>query len=421
MAACRHPSRDRGQEYLGRCREGDGGARELVKRPHLGVWATDYGFSVDWLVLCRASVDIWRLGNGVDLTVTLPSALVAAIGILEASSVPLVVSLVLLAVAAVAVIMGARAGSGSHRGRSAGLALGLLAWFSGGAMGPGRFETVGPNLWLVGGFLFAEVTLAALIGMPSGKSDPGVEADLVLSSFMRLLPRTVVDALPPHLINTHPAHLPEFPDVHGVGDPLAARVDTTEGSYHRCRRQCRPGSRHRAGTRSCPAGPVLQGDNELELHARTNPAKRRRLLVQTVLVIANRLDLASLERDRPPPFPGHPKEHPMAGPTHDKSLYRDRDVVPITRALISVSDKTGLIDLACALTKAGVDMVSTGSTAQAIRDTGYEVAHVPSVTGFPESLDGRVKTLHPSVHAGLLTDLRLESYEQQLVLSRPPE
>lgn len=144
-------------------------------------------------------------------------------------------------------------------------------------MGPGRFETVGPNLSRVGGFLFAEVTLAALIGMPSGKSDPGVEADLVLSSFMRLLPRTVVDALPPHLINIHPAHLPEFPDVHGVRDPLAARVDTTGGSYHRCRRQCRPGSRHRAGTRSCPAGPVLQGDNELELHARTNPAKRRRL------------------------------------------------------------------------------------------------------------------------------------------------
>ncbi|GAB3616299.1 bifunctional phosphoribosylaminoimidazolecarboxamide formyltransferase/IMP cyclohydrolase [Okibacterium endophyticum] len=104
----------------------------------------------------------------------------------------------------------------------------------------------------------------------------------------------------------------------------------------------------------------------------------------------------------------------MAGPRHDKNLYRERDIVPIKRALISVSDKTGLLDLAKALAEAGVEMVSTGSTAQTIRDAGYEVADVSSVTGFPESLDGRVKTLHPSVHAGLLADLRLEAHEQQL-------
>ena len=63
----------------------------------------------------------------------------------------------------------------------------------------------------------------------------------------------------------------------------------------------------------------------------------------------------------------------MAGPSHDKSLYRERDIVPITRALISVSDKTGLLDLARALAEAGVEIVSTGSTAQTIRDAGYEV------------------------------------------------
>ncbi|WP_144760387.1 bifunctional phosphoribosylaminoimidazolecarboxamide formyltransferase/IMP cyclohydrolase [Curtobacterium sp. 9128] len=98
----------------------------------------------------------------------------------------------------------------------------------------------------------------------------------------------------------------------------------------------------------------------------------------------------------------------------DPSLYRDRDVVPVRRALISVSDKSGLLELAGALADAGVEIVSTGSTAQAIRDAGYAVTDVASVTGFPESLDGRVKTLHPSVHAGLLADLRLESHEQQL-------
>lgn len=104
----------------------------------------------------------------------------------------------------------------------------------------------------------------------------------------------------------------------------------------------------------------------------------------------------------------------MAGPSHDKSLYRDRDIVPVRRALVSVSDKSDLLVLAAALADAGVEIVSTGSTAATIRDAGYPVTDVASVTGFPESLDGRVKTLHPGVHAGLLADLRLEDHERQL-------
>jgi phosphoribosylaminoimidazolecarboxamide formyltransferase/IMP cyclohydrolase len=104
----------------------------------------------------------------------------------------------------------------------------------------------------------------------------------------------------------------------------------------------------------------------------------------------------------------------MSGPSHDPSLYRSRDVVPVTRALISVSDKTGLLELAGALDAAGVEIVSTGSTAATIRNAGHQVTDVSSVTGFPESLDGRVKTLHPAVHAGLLADLRLQSHEDQL-------
>ncbi|WP_396599865.1 bifunctional phosphoribosylaminoimidazolecarboxamide formyltransferase/IMP cyclohydrolase [Frigoribacterium sp. R86507] len=104
----------------------------------------------------------------------------------------------------------------------------------------------------------------------------------------------------------------------------------------------------------------------------------------------------------------------MSGHAIDPSLYRDRDAVPVRRALISVSDKTGLLDLAAALSASGVEIVSTGSTAQTIRDAGHAVTDVSSVTGFPESLDGRVKTLHPAVHAGILADLRLESHEAQL-------
>jgi phosphoribosylaminoimidazolecarboxamide formyltransferase/IMP cyclohydrolase len=104
----------------------------------------------------------------------------------------------------------------------------------------------------------------------------------------------------------------------------------------------------------------------------------------------------------------------MSGPSHDPSLYRQRDRVAIKRALISVSDKTGLLELAQALSDSGAEIVSTGSTASTIRDAGFAVTDVSAVTGFPESLDGRVKTLHPAVHAGILADLRLESHEQQL-------
>ncbi|MQA26286.1 MAG: bifunctional phosphoribosylaminoimidazolecarboxamide formyltransferase/IMP cyclohydrolase [Micromonosporaceae bacterium] len=87
---------------------------------------------------------------------------------------------------------------------------------------------------------------------------------------------------------------------------------------------------------------------------------------------------------------------------------------PIQRALISVYDKTGLQDLARGLAEAGVRIVSTGSTAAKIEAAGVPVTRVEELTGFPECLDGRVKTLHPNVHAGLLADLRLPSHASQL-------
>ncbi len=78
------------------------------------------------------------------------------------------------------------------------------------------------------------------------------------------------------------------------------------------------------------------------------------------------------------------------------------NLVPIGRALISVSDKTGLVEFARALADAGVDLISTGGTAAALRLAGLKVRDVAEVTGFPEMMDGRVKTLHPMVHGGLL-------------------
>ena len=78
------------------------------------------------------------------------------------------------------------------------------------------------------------------------------------------------------------------------------------------------------------------------------------------------------------------------------------DLSPIRRALISVSDKTGLTELGAALVARGVEILSTGGSAKALREAGVAVRDVADVTGFPEMMDGRVKTLHPMVHGGLL-------------------
>ena len=74
----------------------------------------------------------------------------------------------------------------------------------------------------------------------------------------------------------------------------------------------------------------------------------------------------------------------------------------IRRALISVSDKTGLVELARALAERGVEILSTGGTAKALKDAGIAVTDIAEHTGFPEMMDGRLKTLHPKVHGGLL-------------------
>jgi len=93
---------------------------------------------------------------------------------------------------------------------------------------------------------------------------------------------------------------------------------------------------------------------------------------------------------------------------------RTADRRPIRRALVSVYDKQGLAELARALAEAEVEIVSTGSTAAVLAEAGVKVIPVGEVTGFPECLDGRVKTLHPHVHAGLLADLRNPAHARQL-------
>lgn len=91
------------------------------------------------------------------------------------------------------------------------------------------------------------------------------------------------------------------------------------------------------------------------------------------------------------------------------------DEVPIRRALISVSNKAGLVDLVKALAGKNVELLSTGGTAKAIRDAGFPVIDVSDYTGSPEILDGRVKTLHPKVHGGLLAVRGNLKHESEMI------
>ena len=88
--------------------------------------------------------------------------------------------------------------------------------------------------------------------------------------------------------------------------------------------------------------------------------------------------------------------------------------LPITRALISVSDKTGLVEFALRLHRAGVEIVSSGGTASALSEANIPVTEVADVTGAPEMLGGRVKTLHPGIHGGILADLGDEAHRSDL-------
>ena len=138
--------------------------------------------------------------------------------------------------------------------------------------------------------------------------------------------------------------------------------------------------------------------------------------------------LEELDWDKTPPAPALPE---AGGPGHRPPLRRgfgpagrprapaplhpgDLAMIPIRRALVSVYDKTGLDELGAALAAAGVEVVSTGGTAARLRESGVRVTEVSEVTGFPECLDGRVKTLHPKIHAGILADRSNPEHREQI-------
>ena len=144
------------------------------------------------------------------------------------------------------------------------------------------------------------------------------------------------------------------------------------------------------------AVPVADDDDVSSLHERIKVAERS-LLVDVVAALTA----------APYTVNGRKVSSGMTTASPTRQDGRDDGRRPIRRALLSVSDKTGLIELAAALHAAGVALVSTGGSARAIADAGIPVTPVEQVTGFPECLDGRVKTLHPAIHGGLLADTRL--------------
>ncbi len=219
--------------------------------------------------------------------------------------------------------------------------------------------------------------------VPGGADDTlsetlaAVEPDLVvLAGYMRIVgPRTLA-AFPDRVINTHPSLLPTFPGAHAVRDALAAGVRVTGCSVHVVTDVLDGGP-----ILAQEAVPVLPGDDETTLHERIKAVEHRLLPAVVSRLVAARTGVE-------PPTP--------------------------RRALLSVSNKSGLVDLGRGLVGLGFELVSTGGTARALREAGLPVTDVAAVTGFPEMLDGRVKTLHPRVHAGILADRRLAAHRDAL-------
>jgi phosphoribosylaminoimidazolecarboxamide formyltransferase/IMP cyclohydrolase len=216
---------------------------------------------------------------------------------------------------------------------------------------------------------------------------------IVLAGYMRVVGPVVLAAYPGRILNTHPSLLPAFPGAHAVGDALAHGVTVTGCTVH-------------VVDATLDGGPivaqeavaVLPGDDAVTLHDRIRAVEHRLLPRAVAWLLAGALTVDGDGR-------------------HVRlDVERADAAVPVARrALLSVSDKTGLVDLGRGLVTRGFELVSTGGTARAMREAGLAVTDVASVTGFPEMLDGRVKTLHPRVHGGLLADRRNPEHRRQLL------
>ncbi len=204
--------------------------------------------------------------------------------------------------------------------------------------------------------------------------------DLVtLAGYMRIIGPQTIAAVDGRILNIHPSLLPAFPGGHAVRDALASGVRITGCTVHLVTEVLDGGP-----ILAQEAVPILAADDEASLHERIKAVEQRLLPAVVARVVAERFG---------------------------------RDVPTPRRALLSVSDKTGLVAFAQGLLVLGFELVSTGGTARTLREAGLPVTDVAAVTGFPEMLDGRVKTLHPRIHAGILADVRLDAHREALAVA----
>jgi phosphoribosylaminoimidazolecarboxamide formyltransferase/IMP cyclohydrolase len=203
----------------------------------------------------------------------------------------------------------------------------------------------------------------------------GYGVDVVaMAGFGTIFSPEIFAAFPGRVLNTHPALLPAFKGWHAVRDALAAGVTVTGTTVHLATERVDDGP-----VLAQQEVPVLPGDTEQTLHERIK-AVERRLYPQTIERF-----LAQLRQSQVRPVT-------TTGGTGVK-------------ALLSVYDKTGLEDFAAALVASGYGLVASGKTAAALEAAGLPHETVEAVTDWPEMLGGRVKTLHPRLHAGILADL----------------
>ncbi|HEX3265151.1 MAG TPA: bifunctional phosphoribosylaminoimidazolecarboxamide formyltransferase/IMP cyclohydrolase [Candidatus Limnocylindrales bacterium] len=251
----------------------------------------------------------------------------------------------------------------------------------------------------------AGIETAVLSGLASPDRDERAEADrglaatlravdsdlVVLAGYMRIVGPAVLGAFEGRIVNTHPALLPAFPGAHAVRDAIAHGAKVTGCTVHVVDMTLDGGP-----ILAQEAVPIQPGDDAESLHARIK-AVEHRLLPRTVAGL-----LAGAVRQE-------------GGLLSFDAAAADAGVSASRRALLSVSDKTGLAELGRGLLAHGFELVSTGGTAGALRDAGLPVSDVSAVTGFPEMLDGRVKTLHPAIHGGILADRRRAEHREALL------
>ncbi len=252
------------------------------------------------------------------------------------------------------------------------------------------------------------LAFAADEGITTALVDPAVHADreawdvavaealgaagaewVALAGFMRVLGAQTLARFSERILNVHPSLLPAFPGAHAVREAIASGVRVTGVTVHLVDERLDGGP-----IVAQQAVPILASDGEDDLLTRLHAVEHQLYPRIVALALAGAISV--------------PKGRVSIDWSKAADLPRPR------RALVSVSDKTALAAFARRLEGIGFELVSTGGTARALRNAGLDVTDVADVTGFPEMLDGRVKTLHPRISAGVLADLRQPEHAEQL-------